>query len=77
MKTTVELPDALLREAKAYAARQGVPMREVFERGLRAVLEEAPKEPFKLKMIPTSGRGMVKDYTWGEVMELIYEDDSQ
>lgn len=77
MKTTVELPDALLREAKAYAARQGVPMREVFERGLRAVLDEAPKEPFKLKTVTTKGEGMVSDYSWQEVLDMVYDRDSQ
>jgi len=75
MKTTVELPDALLREAKAYAAPQGVPMREVFERGLRAVLDEATKEPFNLKTVTTNGEGMVRDYSWQEVLDIIYDRD--
>jgi hypothetical protein len=39
MKTTVEIPDGLLREAKVYAACNGIPVREVFELGLRMVLE--------------------------------------
>ena len=48
MKTTVEIPDALLREAKNYAARRGMTLKEVLETGLRQVLEsERPARPFK------------------------------
>jgi len=34
MKTTMELPDALLREAKAWAANRGVPLRQVMVEAL-------------------------------------------
>ena len=34
MKTTMELPDALLREAKAWAAGRGVPLRQVMVEAL-------------------------------------------
>ena len=75
MKTTVEVPDALFREAKQYAARQGIPMREVFERGLRAVLEGQParKRPFRLKTITTKGHGLVCNGDWETIRSLIYE----
>jgi hypothetical protein len=39
MKTTVEIPDCLYREAKAYAATHGMSLREVIEAGLRGLLE--------------------------------------
>jgi plasmid stability protein len=35
MKTTVELPDELLRAAKASAARQGISLEDVFTTALR------------------------------------------
>jgi len=38
MKTTVELPDELLREAKAAAARQGTSLKEVLTAALRSHL---------------------------------------
>jgi hypothetical protein len=75
MKTTVEIPDALLREAKEYAARQGVPMREIIETGLRLVLERKPssRRRFRLKTITTKGEGLICDGDWSTIRSLIYE----
>jgi hypothetical protein len=75
MKTTVEIPDALFREAKRYAAKNNVTFRQVVESGLRSVVKEsaAAKKPFKLKDGSVGGRGMVKDFTWDEIMEINYE----
>lgn len=42
MKTTVELPDALYRRAKAEAALRGRKLKDLVEEGLRLVLE-APR----------------------------------
>jgi hypothetical protein len=75
MKTTVEIPDTLLRQAKAYAAREGIPMRELFERGLRRVLGEpaAPRRRFRLKTVTTKGEGLVCDGDWSTIRSLLYE----
>jgi len=77
MKTTVEIPDALFEEAKRIAARNGVPLRELFELGLRRVIESESqrKEPFRLKKSHHYGRGgLVKpDMTWEEIRDIIYE----
>jgi len=42
MKTTLELPDELLIEAKATAARRRVTLRELFTRALERELKPAP-----------------------------------
>jgi len=75
MKTTVEIPDALFRDAKQYAARHGMPMREVFERGVRLVLEGKPRSNrrFRLKTVTTKGEGLQCDSDWATVRSLIYE----
>ena len=74
MKTTVEIPDALFREAKAYAARHHIPMREVFERGLRAVVEDVvPSRRFRLRTVTTKGQGLISDGDWQTVRSMIYE----
>jgi hypothetical protein len=42
MKTTVDLPDALYRQAKAEAALRGRKLKDLVEEGLRLVLETPP-----------------------------------
>jgi hypothetical protein len=48
MKTTIELPDELLREAKAAAARQGTSLKEVLTAALRSHLTR-PARPARGK----------------------------
>ena len=45
MKTTVELPDALFRDAKAAAAQQGIPLKEFFTRAVRQQLQRSQDDP--------------------------------
>ena len=50
MKTTIEISDPLLREARKLAAREGVTLRALVERGLRRVVAETKPDPaFKLR----------------------------
>ena len=75
MKTTVEIPDRLFREAKEYAARHGIPIRAVIEMGLRSVLEAAGpnRKRFRLKTVTTKGEGLACDPDWSTIRSLIYE----
>ncbi len=75
MKTTVEIPDELFRQAKEYAAKHGVPLRELIERGLETVLRgsAAPRKRFRLKTIMTAGEGPVSEGDWSTIRSLIYE----
>lgn len=45
MKTTIDLPDSLAREAKDVAHRQGVSLRELVVSGLRAEVERRMRRP--------------------------------
>jgi hypothetical protein len=51
VKTTVEIPDALFRQAKAHAAREGLSLKELFTVALKNQLRkktsgESPEKPW-------------------------------
>lgn len=75
MKTTVEISDDLLRQAKEYAARHGIPLREVLELGLQLALraKRPASRPFRLKTITTKGEGLICEGDWSVIRSLIYE----
>jgi hypothetical protein len=75
MKTTVEISDTLLRQAKEYAARHGISMREVFEQGLRTTIKRSTQSSrsFRMKSVTTDGEGLVCGDDWGTIRSLIYE----
>ena len=62
MKTTIELPDDLYRQAKAEAALRGRKLKDLFEEGLRLVLETQRKAPGRpsLAELMEGGRGIIK-----------------
>jgi Bacterial antitoxin of type II TA system, VapB len=76
MKTTVELPDALLREAKRIALRERTTVRALIERGLRAVIEQRrPSQRFTLRRATFRGDGLhagrsLRD--WDTIRDLAY-----
>lgn len=43
MKTTVEIPDELFRQAKAKAAMEGISLRELMAHGLQLALQQPPQ----------------------------------
>jgi hypothetical protein len=62
MKTTVEISDALLREVRKLATREGVPLRTLIERGLRRVVAEGGRPAvFKLRRASFKGKGLRPD----------------
>lgn len=77
MKTTIELSDALLERARKLAAREGVTLRSLVERGLQRVLSETRQaERFRLRKASFRGRGLqpgARDATWEELRERAYE----
>jgi hypothetical protein len=77
MKTTIEISDPLLREARKLAEREGVTLRALVERGLRRVVTETkPGPPFKLRRASFKGKGLqtdMRDASWSELRDLAYE----
>lgn len=77
MKTTVEIPDALLAAARRVAAREGLTLRQLIEEGLRRVVGERRKDqPFRLRRAAFKGQGLqpgLADASWERVRDLAYE----
>lgn len=78
MKTTIEISDALLRDARKRATKEGVTIRALVEQGLRRVLSESkPQEPFRLRRASFKGNGLrpeLRNASWEELRDLAYED---
>ena len=77
MKTTVEISDALLREVRDLAAREGVILRTLVERGLHRIVAEAKHSaPFKLRRATYKGKGQQTELvgaSWDRLRDLVYE----
>lgn len=77
MKTTVDISDPLLREAKRLAAREGVTLKTLIERGLlRVVSETKPVPAFKLRRGSFKGNGLcpeLQDVSWDRIRDMIYD----
>ena len=78
MKTTVNLPDELVREAQELARREGTTLKELIETGLRGVLTRRRAEvPFVLADASVGGRGLSHEYRevgWDGIRGAIYPD---
>lgn len=76
MKTTIDLSDALLREARDVAARQGLTLRAIIEQGLRRAIDEAKRpKPFKLRKVGFGGTGLQAEFrgaSWEQLRDVIY-----
>lgn len=78
MKTTIEIGDALLAEAKELAERDHTTLRALVEEGLRAVLAgKTAAKPFKLRDLSfKGGRGLTPEAQrlgWDRIRELAYD----
>ena len=77
MKTTIEIAEPILEDAKELARREGVTLRLLVEEGLRNVLAaRQSRKRFRLKDAGFKGRGLqdgVEEGRWAEVRDAIYE----
>lgn len=77
MKTTVEISNALLEEARRAAARDGTTVRTLIEEGLRRVLVERKKKGrFRLRKATFKGKGLqpqLEGASWDRIRDTIYE----
>lgn len=78
MKTTVEIADPLLKQAKAMAAKEGLTLRILIEEGLRSALEartKNPSEKFHLRDGSFRGKGLRTGVQWTDLAALSYGDE--
>jgi Arc/MetJ family transcription regulator len=77
MKTTIEISDSLLDEAKRLAAKEGTTVRAYVEQGLRRVVAERKSRGlFRLRKATFKGNGLqpgVQEATWDRIRETIYQ----
>lgn len=78
MKTTVQIADPLLDEAKRVAARDSTTVRELIETGLRAVLKarRASRTGFTLRDARVGGNGLSREFqgaSWDRVRDAAYD----
>lgn len=77
MKTTIEIADPLLREARGLAVRQGITFRALVEHALRrAVVEAKLGAPFRLRRASFKGEGLVAELrgaSWDKLRGLAYD----
>jgi hypothetical protein len=77
MKTTVDIADRLLTEAKKEAVRRGTTLKELLETALRHHLEDASRRPpFVLQDGSVEGRGVqagIDEGDWDSIRALIYQ----
>lgn len=76
MKTTIELPDGLVAEAKEVARSRGETLRSLVEAGLRRELDLArtateARRPFVLRT--SGGDGLIAGISAGQLRDLAYE----
>jgi hypothetical protein len=77
MKTTIEIADSLLDEAKRLAAKEGTTVRAFVEQGLRQIVAARKRRgTFRLRKATFRGKGLqpgMKDASWERVRESIYQ----
>ena len=74
MKTTFDIPQALLKEARKLAAWEGVTLEALIERALHRVIAETRQHPpFKLRRAPFKGKGLAPALQSASWLDRAYE----
>jgi hypothetical protein len=77
MKTSINLPDPLLDEARKVARREGTTERALVEQGLRQVLEQKRLDSaFRLRDASFAGDGLhpeLEGASWERRREMVHE----
>ena len=77
MRTSIDIPDNLLAEAKAAAASENRTLRSLVEEGLRWILSQRKKRGrFQLRDASVGGKGLqpgIREGSWEGIRDLVYQ----
>ena len=77
MKTTLEISDSILTQAKQLARDQNVTLRSLAEEGLRKVIEErTARKSCRVSPVTFRGKGLSPEFqgaTWQRIRDASYE----
>ena len=77
MKTTIDISDALYKEARRVAHDEHTTVKALVEEGLRRALTEHKHcDPFKLRKTTFKGKGLQPDFSgasWEQIRGAAYE----
>ena len=77
MKTTINIPDALLKEVRSVAAREHTTVTALLEEALRRITAERNHaKPFKLRQVAFQGKGLrprMSGASWQQIRDASYE----
>jgi hypothetical protein len=77
MKTTIEIPDSLLKQVKTLASQEHTTVRALVEKALRRItVEHERARPFKLRKVSFRGKGLQRQMvgaSWPQIRDAAYE----
>jgi hypothetical protein len=77
VKTTVEIPNSLLGQAKRLASQEHTTVRALMEEGLRRLIAERKAgKPFKLRKVSFRGNGLqpqMAGASWQQIRDAAYQ----
>ena len=77
MKTTIDISDSLLQEAKKLSAQRKITLRSLVEQGLREIISrQKSDQKFKLRKASFKGNGLQDEFrgeSWQKIRTAAYE----
>ncbi|MBI5632997.1 MAG: type II toxin-antitoxin system VapB family antitoxin [Nitrospirae bacterium] len=77
MKTTIQIPDSLYREARKLATEEQTTLKALIEEGLRRIISEhRQRDSFKLRSATFKGNGLqanMEGADWARIRDISYE----
>ncbi len=77
MKTTIQIPDSLLEDARKVAAKERTTLKALVEEGLRLIVAKRKRSSvFRLRKASFKGMGLqphLSGASWDQIREKVYE----